>query len=145
MNIKFRAYVDDKMVYYKDSNFLIAFNGMVLNTTPIDIVVRWCGDYTVAGWGITHNESRVLMQYAGKDCKSNEAYEGDILKEWFSKYSSKPKSTSYGIIKREEDTCNLYIEWHACDGVGPILLRNISNLLVVGNIYENKDLLKGED
>lgn len=86
-------------------------------------------------------------------CWNVEAYEGDILKEWFSKYSSKSQSTSYGIIKREKDTCNLYIEWHyeaKYDGetywdVRELPLRKVKEFLVVGNIYQNKDLLKGED
>ena len=127
MNIKFRAW--DKIA-----------NPPIMKTWG-----QLLAQYQLTQVFTSDNEFFELMQYAGNDCKGNEAYEGDILKEWFSKYSSKPQSTSYGIIKREEDTCNLYIEWHACDGVGPILLRNVKSLLVVGNIYQNKDLLKGED
>ncbi|NKN21067.1 YopX family protein [Clostridioides difficile] len=42
------------------------------------------------------------------DKNNKEVYEGDILKE---SYNPKNKS-DYGIVKRENDSIELYIEWH---------------------------------
>jgi uncharacterized phage protein (TIGR01671 family) len=152
MDIKFRAYVDDKMVYYEDSNFLIAFNGLVLNTTLIKSYERkWVGDFGIAGWGITHNEPRVLMQSTRvPDCEGKEAYEDDILKG--PSYRLDADSTQYGVVKRENDTCNLYVEWNfqrTYDGEtywdkNVLPLRKIKELQVVDNVWENKELLKGD-
>lgn len=136
MNIKFRAW--DKIV----------------NPPRMKTWEQLLAQYQLTQVFTSGNDFLELMQDTGlKDCKGNEAYEGDILKEWFSKYSSKPQSTSYGIIKREEDTCNLYIEWYyegkydgeTYWGTRELPLRKVKELLIVGNIYQNKDLLKGED
>lgn len=89
-----------------------------------------------------------LMQSTGVlDCKGKEAYEGDILKD--SPYRD-TDSTQYGVIKRESDTCSLYVEWNfkrTYEGktywdknIFP--LRKIKELEVVGDIYQNKDLLE---
>lgn len=93
-----------------------------------------------------------LMQNTGLiDTEGKEIYEGDIIKEKYYAYSNKPPSKSYGIIKRENKNCNLYIEFNFQDRYEGEVFWNKNELYinkaceyeVIGNIYENPELLEG--
>lgn len=84
-------------------------------------------------------EDMILMQYTGLDDKNGkEIYRGDIVQGLFAEqYESKMKGqviysneqASYMIIASNDD------EWD---------LGYLDNLEVIGNIYENSELLEGE-
>ena len=75
-----------------------------------------------------------LMEYTGlKDKNEEEIYEDDIIKE----------SNSIGIIVYNED--GFEIKWHNDnDFYNSVLKIHHLHLEIIGNVYENQELLKGE-
>lgn len=111
--IKFRCWWDNKM--HKVSGI-----DNVFGTQYIDL---FCADSI-------KTEEGILMQYTGlKDKNGKEVYDGDLLKI---QYEEK-----YGIVKWNEELACFQI----CN-VPSRTLKHIKHYEVVGNIYENKDLLE---
>lgn len=92
-----------------------------------------------------------LMQYTGlKDKNGNEIYEGDIVElEKGKKYAEKDKvwNNYYrATVVWEEDDCGFTLDTTIRNGeVGGHELKFLyPHVEVIGNIYENKDLLDHE-
>lgn len=82
-------------------------------------------------------EDMILMQYTGlHDKNGKEIYEGDIVDNGYN---------NIGVVKYGEYNCS------CCEGVygwyvdGGDIRQAECFLEVIGNIYENPDLLKGEE
>lgn len=95
----------------------------------IDVNPFYIGDCDRMHW---KHEEVELMQYTGlKDKNGKEIYQGDIVKE----------SNSKGIIAYEY--CFFGIAWIANkDFYNNALKYHSSTIEVIGNIYENPDLLE---
>ena len=116
MKIKFRAW--DKSQNKMLSVNLISFGEKCFN----------CPDEK---WGLWHNYSKrgdcELMQYTGlKDKNGKEIYEGDIV-NWTTEDVNDVVRFKDGTFMIG-DVCSFNV--------------SVSNLEVIGNIYENPDLLK---
>lgn len=83
-----------------------------------------------------------IMQYTGlKDMKGKEIYEGDIIEGgYFSPLTNKFISKLYEVNYRDGSYMAKLIGWSP---YGDTWLNFIEGK-IVGNIYENKELLKGE-
>jgi len=80
----------------------------------------------------------ILMQYTGlKDKNGKEIYEGDILKNWQNKVA--PVKFFVGIVSSEFHAMNPNVG----DRGEPFYL--LAPFEVVGNIYENPELLEGDE
>jgi uncharacterized phage protein (TIGR01671 family) len=95
-----------------------------------------------SAWSISvHGESGVLMQYTGlKDKNGKEIYEGDIYKITYFVNEINPEE-KWGKIIYNHDGFKLKFPCQS----NPIKLGSYSNKNngeVIGNIYENPDLLK---
>ncbi len=78
-------------------------------------------------------ENPILMQYTGlKDKNGKEIYEGDIIVEYLL-----PNEYDYGIIEYLDGS--FVINWKSKMWQ---YLINVSRREVIGNIYENPELLK---
>lgn len=79
-----------------------------------------------------HREKSVIMQFTGfKDKKGKEIYEGDILRVW---------NGRLGVIKSSDRICGFVIKILHSEGEF-MTHESFTNSEVIGNIYENKDLL----
>ena len=134
--IKFRSWYDDKM----QVNPTFTFYNHGAKGNAVMLVDEW--------------EDRVIMQYTGlKDRNGVEIYEGDILEftdkwEWYrGNYSAKMMSADQDELKvlkaqyEAEPMSRYKVKYHPYDGYG-ISKYDLENYLaVVGNIYQNPELL----
>jgi hypothetical protein len=76
---------------------------------------------------------KVLMQYTGlKDKNDQEIYEGDIINFY---HSEGRKLSSYGVeVKWVQNWCGFYFDDNR-------RLNSCMKIEVIGNIYQNKELL----
>lgn len=78
-----------------------------------------------------------LMQYTGlKDKNDQEIYEGDILKEY---YEGEPDI----LVVSFEDGCFMVRQINTPNADYTLNGCDLGNTLVIGNIYENPELLEG--
>ena len=115
----------------------------------------WC-DYSERPFKITRGSERfVIQQYTGlKDKNKREIYEGDIVKESYKHI--KGFLFSGNVIENSEleepiiyiseiKWCPIYTGFmveRKSNTIGRIFPRDTNNLEVIGNIFENPDLLK---
>ena len=88
----------------------------------------------------------MLMQYTGlKDKNGVEIYEGDVVKELCPYWAGKDDFYWVGKVVYVLNPLGFIYEWETTRGVDSrrLELRNYRNLEVIGNIYQNKELLDG--
>ena len=99
---------------------------------------------------LNHIDFETIGQYTGlKDCKGQEIYEGDIVREFNQNYNGK----DFVLQDTETEYYYMVVKWEEggfiAEGRGyeTINLRytDFDEVEVVGNIYENAELLKGEE
>jgi hypothetical protein len=101
--------------------------------------------------------NRVIKETIGwstgvSDVKEKEGYLGDILKEPISEYSKERVKKSFGIIKKEHNSNNLYIEWNfiklfegeECWLTNNLPITHIDRYEIKGNVFENPEMIKKE-
>jgi hypothetical protein len=91
-----------------------------------------------------------------KDINKKESYLGDIVKDKVYEYSSKKdkekRENSFGVVKKEQNSNNLYLEWNfkrKYQGeyywdTNILPITHITGYEIVGNIYTNPDMIKKE-
>lgn len=86
---------------------------------------------------VCDSNDAVLMQYTGlKDKNDQEIYEGDILKEY---YEGEPDI----LVVSFEDGCFMVRQINTPNADYTLNGCDLGNTLVIGNIYENPELLEG--
>lgn len=139
---KFRAYEDDKMYYQVRC-------GGVFDDIPTAPTV-W--DEKQGDWlNLTGQPHTLIMQFTGlKDKNGKEIYEGDIVIRSVYQttkrenndgssstliHTNKPKTQTMGIVKYSEKDVGFET------GNPSIWLGHYDDIEVIGNIYENPDLI----
>lgn len=134
--IKFRAWNkrEQKMVYAEEmknskSLWAVGFHGL-----PIAVDNDSFKGGEIIGWNIDHYLE--LMQSTGlKDSKGREIYEGDILKlvDATAKvvFWERPPAFGLDYSHNEDEWCE---DWNITD--------DSERMEIIGNIYENHDLLQ---
>jgi len=87
-----------------------------------------------------------------KDINKKESYLGDILKEHLTEWSSKKdiehSKKCFCIIKKESNSNNMYLEYNfnvrGYWETNNLVLGRIENYEIVGDIYNNADVIKKE-
>ena len=106
-----------------------------------------------SGW-IKRKDRFVVLQPTGvKDIKENESYLGDILKEHLTEWSSKKDiehaNKCFCIVKKESNSNNMYLEYNfnirGYWETNNLSISKVREYEIVGNIYENPEMIKKED
>lgn len=93
------------------------------------------------GYSGCSNEDFYISQYTGlKDKNGKEIYEGDIIKYSSQRWDAKTKVFVSPLINKEVVTD--MVEWLQDYGYSTEELGMYKEIEVIGNIYENKELLK---
>lgn len=125
---KFRAWdsVEKKFV----EHFFITGNGLICNMEKPTL------DYTLPT--LVEKSALILMQSTGlKDKNGKEIFEGDIVKMAKDVYS---EPTYYEVVRHYGGAYRLESKQHGCE----LWLRH-NGCEVVGNIYENPELLEDKE
>lgn len=91
----------------------------------------------VAGGWIVNNDLNLMQSTGLKDKNGKEIFEGDIVKMAKDVYSD---PTYYEVIRHRGGAYRLESNQHGCE----LWLRH-TNCEVIGNIYENTELLEGQE
>lgn len=134
-DFKFRGYDTEyeKMTYFDDEDYLLSY-GQILRSK-----IEWNYDYDeeIIGYEDVNNKI-ILMQYTGlKDKNGKEIYEGDIIR------------IKNSLIEIEGevifDTIDLSFEVYDKENdCKEMLWYTNEEFEVIGNIYDNPEILKGE-
>ena len=95
-------------------------------------------------------EDMILMQYTGlHDKNGQEIYEGDIVlyqdREMAYEGGGNDSFINKGIVEYCEDNCCFNVTERQTVDIADVLYKGNEDLEVIGNIYENPELLGGED
>jgi uncharacterized phage protein (TIGR01671 family) len=133
--IKFRVWSKETKSFLHADDIAICNNGNVL-------IYDWHHDYGKS-WGPSF-DNHAIQQYTGlKDRNGVEIYEGDVIESFYSgKY---PEPIEVHVVKAET-RCGGFspfvdkydTEWYAGEFEQP-------NIEVIGNLYENPELLNDEN
>ena len=136
--MKFRVYdKDNKQMFYTDESYVLFYRqggeepdfwALRMENMPLEIC---------------NNKSGILMQFTGlQDSKGQDIYEGDIVAEVDEEWEKEEVKIGW----HEVDAFDVYgcnIHGFSMHGE-PIGARTQSEVVVIGNIYENPNLVKGQ-
>lgn len=134
--IKFRAWSKSSKSFINDDEYLIGLDGKFYQMSYIS------GNYWEEG-SLVWNELKniVLSQFTGlKDKNGKEIYESDIVRLWANPadYNGYEGHNYKGIIEWDDFSLGFILS----DGHG---LRDFNNIEILGNIFENPELLEVEN
>lgn len=129
--IKFRAWdkKEKTMHYLGNMNICFEYSHLEFRGDELDGICQWpTGDDTDI-------ENQEIMQYTGlKDKKGNEIYEGDIVRTPL--YGQKDCEIIF-----DKTTASFRLLWDTGIGTNIYPLGDVA-MEIIGNIYENPELLK---
>ena len=134
--IKFRAYdkEDERMTYFDDEDYLYHCP-FILRLEQVFKKDSNYDDYEDFEYKDVTDKIE-LMQYTGlHDKNGKEIYEGDILKsiQWNNIYLVKYTGTAFYLYRKGNNGFNKITTWN-----------NAEKSEIIGNIYDNLELLGGE-
>lgn len=130
--LKFRVWDKQQHKFHTDKNWGISLDGA--NIIGFSSHDSWSDD---RGYKIALTENLVVLQYTGVNDKNNkEVYDGDILRNelngniCFVRWATDMEYAGWSLARPGEPIGNLFIN------------KIYQNLEVIGNIFENPELLK---
>lgn len=147
--IKFRAYDKEveKMTYFDDEDYLYNYP-FILRQEQVFKKDSNYDDYEDFEYKDITNKVE-LMQYTGlHDKNGKEIYEGDIVlyQDWEMAYEGGGNDSfiNKGIVEYCEDNCCFNVTERQTVDLADVLYKDNEDLEVIGNIYDNPELLGGK-
>ena len=136
--IKFRAWDKEKKDWLP--NFLISQDGLLRELKSQQ------KDTSVLDWQHVVGDRIKLMQYTElKDKNGKEIYEGDVVQQIDDIEAERTmgeKTFEYEVVWLMGDGFNGYYIQTGKNPIHSVSLEAVKNLEIIGNIYENKELIK---
>lgn len=126
MTPKFRAYDSGSLCRMYQPDEIMVGDGNIWIIDEDDVAGEW----------IVNNDLNLMQSTGLKDKNAKEIFEGDIVKMAKDVYSD---LTYYEIVRHRGGAYRLESNQHGCE----LWLRH-TNCEVIGNIYENQELLEVE-
>ena len=145
-DFKFRGYDTEyeKMTYFDDEDYLLSY-GQILRSK-----IEWNYDYDeeIIGYENVNNKI-ILMQYTGlKDENGKEIYEGDIIEFSYDMFVGNFDTfIAKGVVVFDEGAFYVELlenERTTKDEAYLLYSINLDTIEVIGNKFENPELLGGE-
>ena len=128
---KFRAYDGGSLSrMYQPEDVMVGNGNIWINDEDFD-----------AGEWIVNNDLELMQSTGLKDKNGQEIFEGDVVRQVRTQPTTENKTITGGVTMLE----GAWVIMNDCEQLASVLWSETAENEIIGNIYENPQLLEGEE